>query len=162
MGGTRTVSISKDFSLARGEFETFDPTKCNGTLSLENHFINLFWQRFRSCLQSALRPRTDQKRRADKSLFTADVQPGRIREPRMPQRSSWQFGVQKLLDSISDRPWPPPREDQLKESVCLILYFPRLYCGQAAHWRKRCTAASISVSVGSDRRTVRFSSPSSC
>ncbi len=158
---------TKDGKLVSRLFAKFDLTKYRGRLTPEKHFLNLLIRSVRRRLERALCLRTDQRRPDEGPRF---VGPGRVRtaglhcvfrEWRLPMRSSWRYGPQRLLENLSDRPWPPGEEgrgqleDVVREALGRLNTAEREIIRLTHFEQKPFSARRIGRALGLDHKTVR-------
>ncbi len=79
-----------------GLFQTFDPAKYNGTLPLNDHFINLFARKFSGKLSKEMSRTTDRGRKGDAEKFQTTPGLGLRNERTLPDRN------RHLLDDLPE------------------------------------------------------------
>ncbi len=142
-----------------GLFETFDLSNYRGRLTPAKHFLNVLVKRLRARLARSLRPRSDQRRRP--AWFQPFPWLHLSREWRLPWRSSWRFGPQRLLENLSDRPWPPGEEgrgqlqDVMREAFDCLNAEQRKVMWLTSWPHKSISARAIGRILDLDHKTVR-------
>jgi hypothetical protein len=145
-------------------FATFDPAKYKGR-DVDKHFLNVLSMRLRYRVGRCLHPyagpgtrQTDQNRQDVRGCPPGAVL-GFFREHRLSERLTRRFGLQKLLESLPDRPWPPRRLGRLAE--CLFEAYELLDESQIAvlecaySGRKTPSFREMGRCLGIDHKTAR-------
>jgi RNA polymerase sigma factor (sigma-70 family) len=135
----------------RGLFQTFDPTKYNGSLPLEKHFLNVFMKRLRARLHRSRHPRTDNGRNDPDQKFVARPELGLFRQ-------QGRHGTYRSLEDLPDRAWPPRGLQRLLETLPEALSTLTPWEREVIEWAyssSRLSTRKIGSYLGIDHKTVK-------